>query len=63
MSPQSLIEHFGGVTATAKALGVKPPSVSEWCSKGRVPLGRQFQAQVVTRNKLRAGNGKGAAAA
>ncbi|MGH7605439.1 MAG: Cro/CI family transcriptional regulator [Gemmatimonadaceae bacterium] len=54
MDPQTLIDHFGGVTATARALGVKPPSVSEWSAAGKVPLGRQFQAQVLTKGKLRA---------
>jgi hypothetical protein len=54
MTPDALIEHFGGVTATARALDVKPPSVSEWKKRGVVPIGRQYQAQLLSRGKLRA---------
>lgn len=54
MTPDDLIGHFGSVTATARALGVRPPSVSEWKATGRVPQGRQFQAEVLTDGALRA---------
>lgn len=55
MTPDELIAHFGGISATARALGVKPPSVSEWKAAGRVPPGRQYQVEVVTGGALRAG--------
>lgn len=54
MTPDELIAHFGGISATARALGVKPPSVSEWKAAGRVPPGRQYQIEVVTDGALRA---------
>jgi hypothetical protein len=54
MDAKAVVEHFGGVTATARALDVKPPSVSEWLSTGIVPELRQFQIEVVTQGKFRA---------
>jgi hypothetical protein len=54
MNPKELIDHFGGIGATARALSVKAPSVSEWKAKGAVPIGRQFQAEVLTGGALRA---------
>jgi len=54
MSPDDLIAFFGGVTETARALGVKPPSVSEWKATGVVPETRQYQAEIATGGRLRA---------
>lgn len=54
MSPDILVEHFGSITATARAFGIKPPSVSEWVKNGRIPEPRQYQAEVLTDGKLRA---------
>lgn len=54
MEPDALISFFGGVNATARALGVKPPSVSEWRAVGRVPHVRQYQVEVLTDGALRA---------
>lgn len=54
MTPDELIAHFGGLSAAARALGVKPPSVSEWKAAGRVPRVRQYQIEVVTDGALRA---------
>lgn len=54
MTPQELLDHFGSLTEAARALNVKPPSVSEWVSSGVVPLGRQCQAEIITEGKLRA---------
>ena len=52
MTPESLIAHFGGAAATARALGIKQPSVSEWKARGRVPIGRQYQAHVLSNGAL-----------
>lgn len=54
MRARELVDHFGGLTAAAKAMGVKPPSVSEWLDKDEVPLGRQCQAEIITSGKLKA---------
>lgn len=53
MTPKQVIKHFGGVNRTALALGIKPPSVSEWLSNGTIPALRQFQIQQLTNGKLR----------
>lgn len=34
-----IIEAFGGTSAVAEYVGVKPPSVSEWKTNGRIPVG------------------------
>lgn len=52
MNPQQVVEHFGGVTAAATALGIKPPSVSGWIEKGEVPIDRQCQIEVITGGRL-----------
>jgi len=54
MTPQAVIQHFGSITKAATALGIKPPSVSEWLTKGRVPAIRQYQIEQATKGQLRA---------
>lgn len=54
MTADELISHFGSVSATARALGVKDPSVSEWKTSGEVPELRQYQAEIATGGKLKA---------
>ncbi len=54
VNAEELIEYFGSVSATARALGVKDPSVSEWRASGVVPELRQYQAQIATGGRLRA---------
>ena len=51
MRTQEAIDHFKTSKALADALGVKPSAISQW---GEVPpLPRQYQIQVLTKNKLR----------
>jgi len=46
------IEHFGSNAKLAQALGIKPPSISEW---GDFPPGlRQLQVERLTKGKLKA---------
>lgn len=54
MTAEELIAHFGSVSATARALGVKDPSVSEWKATGIVPELRQYQAEIATGGRLKA---------
>jgi len=54
MTPKQVIKHFKGVNNTATALGIKPPSVSEWISTGKIPRLRQYQIQQLTAGKLKA---------
>ena len=56
MTLDQAVEHFGSQTALAKALGIEPPSVSEWKANGKIPSVRQFQIQVVTAGLLQADN-------
>ena len=55
MKPQDVIEHFGGQQKmVAQALGITIGAVSQWVTGGRVPMGRQWQIEAITRGKLRA---------
>lgn len=54
MTVEELIGYFGSVSATARALGVKTPSVSEWRATGAVPRLRQYQAELATGGRLKA---------
>lgn len=54
MNPQKVIKHFGGIPATATALGIKAPSIYEWLEAGNVPELRQYQIQLATNSKFRA---------
>jgi transcriptional repressor of cell division inhibition gene dicB len=51
MKKQTVIKHFGGVVATAKALGIKHQAVSQW--RDPIPEGSAYKAQVVSRGKLK----------
>ena len=53
MLKQSVLDHFGGVTATANALGIAPPSVSTWSDP--LPELRQLEIEQLTKGALRAG--------
>lgn len=50
MNKQQVIDFFGGVSATAAALGISQPSVSNWTS--RLPELRQLQIERLTRGAL-----------
>jgi len=52
VTKQEIVAHFGGVTATARALDIARQTVQRW--KTRVPLGRQYEIQIITGGKLRA---------
>lgn len=53
MTANQVIEHFGSITAVAKALGIKPPSVHEWTTRKRVPWLSQLEIEEITKGKLR----------
>jgi DNA-binding transcriptional regulator YdaS (Cro superfamily) len=52
MRTSDVVEHFGTQKAIADALGIKPPSVSDWGEF--VPPLRQLQIEALTGGKLRA---------
>lgn len=52
MKTLDAIQYFGTAAALAKALKIKPPSVSEWGDYP--PITRQYQIQVITNGALKA---------
>jgi len=52
MKTQTAIDHFGSRTALAAAIGIDPSATHHWGEY--VPELRQYQIQVVTKNKLKA---------
>jgi len=54
MTVTQVIEFFGGVGATARALDLKQPSVSKWRKNKRIPYLRQLHIQATTKGKLKA---------
>lgn len=52
MKKQDVINHFGSVKAVADALGITVQSVYEWPED--IPLGRQYQIELLTKGKLKA---------
>lgn len=52
MQKSDVINHFGGVIKTAKALGMSKQAVSAW--NDNIPQGRAYQIQLLTKGKLKA---------
>lgn len=52
MNKKVVIEHFGSITATAKALGISHVAVSKWDET--IPQGRAYQIEVLTGGQLKA---------
>ncbi|MCA3065447.1 MAG: helix-turn-helix domain-containing protein [Rhodocyclaceae bacterium] len=52
MKTNDAISHFGTKAALADALGIKPPSIYDWGDE--VPIGRQFQLELITEGALKA---------
>lgn len=51
MNPENIIAHFGGLTETAKALGVSAQAVHGWRKRGAVPALRIFQLAELLRDQ------------
>ena len=52
MRKHDAITHFGGVTATAQALGISHAAVVKWGET--IPQGRAYQIEVLTGGALKA---------
>lgn len=52
MTKQDALDHFGGATKLAAALGVSRPAIYQWGET--IPPLRQLQLQRITRGKLKA---------
>ena len=52
MTKQEAIDHFGSTASLAKALKISFQAVHGWGDK--IPYGRQFQIQILTKGKLKA---------
>jgi len=50
MKKQTVIQYFGGITATAKALRISPQAVFLWGDE--VPSLRAYQIEVITKGAL-----------
>ncbi len=54
MTLDDALKFFGTKAEMARALGVQPPSVSEWFDAGTIPEGRQYQIELATSGELKA---------
>jgi hypothetical protein len=52
MKTSDAISHFKTKAALAAALGIKAPSIYDWGDE--VPIGRQFQIELITDGALKA---------
>ena len=54
MKIDQVIKHFGSQVATADALGVQQPTISNWKTRGRIPHIQQLRIEHLTNGKLKA---------
>lgn len=54
MTPDQVIKHFRTQAAAAAAIGVSQPAVSNWVTRGAVPLISQLRLEAATGGKLKA---------
>lgn len=54
MTPNQVVEHFGGLTKATTAIGLQSHSaVWQWHRRGAVPALRQLQIEALTDGKLK----------
>jgi len=53
MKLSEAVAHFGTEAEMARKLGISPQAVYQW--NGKVPMSRQYQIQLITKGKLKAG--------
>ena len=54
MTFDQLIKHFGSQVVAAKAIGCTQPTLSNWKSRGRIPMLQQLRIELITKGKLKA---------
>lgn len=54
MTVNQVLEHYGGVAETARALGITYQAVQQWVDKNAVPVGRQWEIQAKSQGALTA---------
>lgn len=54
MNINDLIAYFGSQAEAARKLGVTQPSLSNWKSRGTIPLLQQLRIQHITKGRLKA---------
>lgn len=52
MNIKAVIDHFGGIANTARALGITYQAVQQWVKAGQIPKGRQWEIQGITKGQL-----------
>jgi len=53
MTPQQLVDHFGGTTKAAAAIDVTTQTILNWLDKGVIPMNAQKAIAYDTRGKLK----------
>lgn len=52
MTVAQVLDHFGSISNTAKALDISYQAVAQWVEADQVPEGRQFEIQLMTDGSL-----------
>lgn len=52
MTYDQIITYFGNAANAARALGITTASVAGWRKRDEVPIGRQYQVEVMSSGKL-----------
>lgn len=58
MKPIDLLNRFGTKANIARFFDIHPVSVGEWFDRNIVPLGRQYEAELLTGGELKAARPK-----
>lgn len=54
MTISEVLNHFGSGRQVCMALNIKPQNWTQWQKNGKIPYGRQFELEVLTKGALKA---------